>query len=69
MLGKNDRTEIRNDRMSGNPVFTESIIIRIETSELRGVSDSVHALQMKMKKCSRMLLSGFVLMDVQERRF
>ena len=66
---KNDRTEIQNNRMSGNPVFTQSIVIGVETSKFRRVSEGVYGPQMKVEKCSRMLLSGFVLMDVQERRF
>ena len=69
VLGKNQRTEIRRDRRSGDPVFSESIFVGVETSEFRRVSEGMRALQMKMKKCSWMLLSGFMLMDVQEGRF
>ena len=69
MFGQNDRTEIRNDRMNRNPVLRECIVIGVEGLECSRVPEGVHGLQVKMKKRSRMPLSGFTLMDVQERRF
>jgi hypothetical protein len=68
-FGKNDRTEIGNNRMSGNPIFRKCIVIGVEGLECSRVPGGVHALQVKMKKRPRMPLSGFTLMDVQERRF
>jgi hypothetical protein len=55
--------------MSENPIFRECIVIGIEGLERSRVPESVHGLQVKMKKRSRMPLSGFTLMYVQERRF
>jgi hypothetical protein len=63
-FGKNDRTEIGNNRMSGNPIFRECIVIGVEGLECSRVPEGVHGLQVKMKKRSRMPLSGFTLMDV-----
>ena len=68
-LGKNDRTEIWNDWMSRDPIFGERIIIGVERSELRGVTKDMRGLQVKVEKRSRMLLSGFVLVNVQVGRF
>jgi hypothetical protein len=55
--------------MSGNPIFSECIVIGVEGLEGSRVPEGVHGLQVKMKKRSRMSLRGFTLMDVQERRF